>query len=374
MRDSKPVPEPAKVPWAPRIGVDGRKFPGAMRGGCHDTLVRAHEAGFEGVFFRTVLDMSPTLDAGELQEIRDHADDLGMYLEAGLGKVNPFATPETPELRAAGDGDILLGFRRMMEASARIGCVELWAATTNYQLGYPGKFVWDRFRTDVTWSAQLAATGRFLERLRPIALDLGVHINLETHEEITSFELVDLIETVGPDVCGIVYDTANPLQRLEHPRYTADRVAPYVRQTQLKDCSITPVEGGYRFDLTPCGDGLVDFAYILSALARTAPGVNLTIENQESRADFPGPTPVTVLPVRDPDFVGSHADLTVPEFAAFTGLAYDRAAPGSQPWAPASPAHFGDDEAMAAVLRSLAHLTQVRDRVAAATHPPAVPA
>ncbi|TYK53669.1 sugar phosphate isomerase/epimerase [Actinomadura decatromicini] len=366
------MPETTEAPWSPRIGVDGRKFPGAVRGGCHDTLVRAQREGFGGVFFRTLLDMSPTLDDGELREIRDHADELGMYLEAGLGKVNPFATPETPELRAAGDGDILLGFRRMMEAGARIGCVELWAATTNYQVGYPGKFVWDRFRTDVTWREQLAATRRFLARLRPIALDLGIHINLETHEEITSFELVELVEATGPDVCGIVFDTANPLQRLEHPRSTTDRVAPYVRQTQLKDCSITPVRDGLRFDLTPCGDGLVDFGYVLAALARTAPAVNLTIENQESRADFPGPAPVTVLPIRDADFVGSHSDLTVPEFAAFTGLVYGRALERSQDAVP--PARFGDAEAMAAVRRSLDHVTKVRDRVAAAARCPAVPA
>ncbi|WP_242911423.1 sugar phosphate isomerase/epimerase family protein [Actinomadura terrae] len=352
MGDGEPS---AGAPWAPRVGVDGRKFPGAARGGCHDTLVRARAAGFDGVFFRTVLDMSPTLDAGELREIREHADDLGMYVEAGLGKVNPFATPEAPELRAAGGGDILLGFRRMMEAAARIGCVELWAATTNYQVGYPGRFVWDRFRTDVSWSEQLAATRRFLERLRPIALDLGVHVNLETHEEITSFELVELVETVGPDVLGIVFDTANPLQRLEHPRFTTDRVAPYVRQTQLKDCALTPVEGGYRFELTSCGDGVVDFEYVLSTLARTAPGVNLTIENEESRDDFPGPVPVTVLPIRDPEFVASHSDLTVPEFAEFTALIYEQRARA------VPPSHFGHDEAMDAVLRSRDHIRRLTE-------------
>ncbi|MFI0480088.1 sugar phosphate isomerase/epimerase family protein [Actinomadura sp. 9N215] len=375
MHDSKPVPETAETPEAlrpPRIGVDGRKFPGAVRGGCHDTLDRARDAGFEGVFFRTLLDMSPALDAGELREIREHADDLGMYLEAGLGKVNPFATPETPELRAAGDGDILLGFRRMIEAGARIGCAELWAATTGYQAGYAGRFVWDRFRTDVTWTEQLAATRRFLGRLRPIALDLGVHVNLETHEEITSFELVELVEAAGPDVYGIVFDTANPLQRLEHPHATADRVAPYVRQTQLKDCSLVPVEDGLRFDLTPCGDGLVDFEHVLATLARTAPAVNLTIENQESRDDFPGPAPVTVLPIRDAEFAGSHSDLTISEFAAFTGLVYDHAS--RRPRAASPPDRFGHAEAMAAVRRSLEHVTQVRDRVAAATRPSAVPA
>ncbi len=372
MRESRTVSEAATTAWSPPVGVDGRKFPGAVRGGPHDTLDRACKAGFGGVFFRTVLDMSPTLDAGELAEIRAHADELGMYLEAGLGKVNPFATPETPELRAVGDGDILLGFRRMMEACARIGCVELWAATANYQLGHAGKFVWDRFRADVTWSAQLAATRRFLLRLRPIALDLGTHVNLETHEEITSFELVELVESVGPDVCGVVFDTANPLQRLEHPRLTAERVAPYVRQTQLKDCALTQVEGGYRFDLTPCGDGVVDFAHVLSTLARLAPAANLTIENQESREDFPGPTPVTVLPTDDPDFLAAHPDLTVSEFAAVANLARER-----RPWPNGQPADrsaFGHAEAMAALARSLEHVSRVRDQVAAARARQAAPA
>ena len=63
--------------------------------------------------------MSPTLDHGELREIRAHADELGMYCESGLGKVNPYASPEAPELRAIGDGDILLGFERMLRGLPR---------------------------------------------------------------------------------------------------------------------------------------------------------------------------------------------------------------------------------------------------------------
>ena len=49
----------------------------------------ASELGMDGLFFRTVLEMSPALDLGELREIGAHADALDMYLETGLGKVNP---------------------------------------------------------------------------------------------------------------------------------------------------------------------------------------------------------------------------------------------------------------------------------------------
>ena len=45
-----------------------------------------------------------------------------MYIESGLGKVNPYANAENPELRDVGDGDKFWDCRRMMEACAAMGC------------------------------------------------------------------------------------------------------------------------------------------------------------------------------------------------------------------------------------------------------------
>ena len=81
-----------------RVGVDGRKIPHAKERGPLRSLDHAVELGMDGVFFRTILEMSPTLDSGELREIRAHADELGLYLETGLGKVNPYALAEAPEI------------------------------------------------------------------------------------------------------------------------------------------------------------------------------------------------------------------------------------------------------------------------------------
>ena len=83
-----------------RLGVDGRKIPESVKRGPIRSLEHGKELGMAGLFFRTVLDMSPTLDPGELKAIRERADDLDMYMETGLGKVNPYASAETPELRA----------------------------------------------------------------------------------------------------------------------------------------------------------------------------------------------------------------------------------------------------------------------------------
>jgi sugar phosphate isomerase/epimerase len=295
-----------------RIGIDGRKIPEAALRGPIGSVTHARELGVDGVFFRTVLDMTPTLDAGLLAETRAHADSLGMYLESGLGKVNPYASPETPELRQIGDGDIVEGFRRMMTACAAIDCRELWVGTANYKSVYSGRLAYDRFRTDVDWTDQLAATAKFLNRLAPIARDLGIHLNLETHEEITSFELLWLIEQVGDDVIGIVYDTGNPLQRLENPARTVRRIAPYIRQTHIKDAILQPVPGSsdIRYQMRPCGDGVVDFAEILPVIAAANPDVNLSLENDQPRTDPGAKNPDMLIELSHSGFRAAHPDVT----------------------------------------------------------------
>lgn len=329
-----------------RVGSDALKLPGSGTLSPPEQLRQAADHGLEGLFFRTMLHMTPTLDRGLLRETREEADRLGMYLESGLGKVNPFGLPETPEVRALGDGDTVLGFRRMMEAAAEIGITELWVATAGIK-PYPGRFAYDRFRTDVSWVDQLAATEKFLKRLAPIARDLGLHLNAETHEEITSFELVRLVEAVGPDVMGITYDTANPLQRAEHPARTAQRVAPYVRQTHLKDAGLFHDPHGIREQMRPNGQGVVDLHWILPALYAANPDQNLSLEiaaARIARSPQPAARPVkatTGIALYDPVWLEGHPDLTVPELVDYIRLVQDYEARVNAGEVPARDANAG---------------------------------
>ncbi|NUP74861.1 MAG: sugar phosphate isomerase/epimerase, partial [Sinomonas sp.] len=45
-----------------KVGVDGRKIPGAAQHTPFEILDHAKALGMEGVYFRTVLDITPTLD------------------------------------------------------------------------------------------------------------------------------------------------------------------------------------------------------------------------------------------------------------------------------------------------------------------------
>lgn len=302
-----------------RIGVDGRKIPQATERGPLGSLGHGRELGMEGLFFRSVLEMSPTLDPGELREIRAHADELGMYLETGLGKINPYALPEAPEIRAVGDGDTRLGFERMMRACAAIDCRELWVGTANYKSRYHGYWAYDRFRTDVSWEDQLAATAKFARSLAPIARDLGIHLNVETHEEITTFECVRLVEAVGPEVMGITFDTSNVLQRGEDPILAAQRVAPYVRQTHVKDLALFFGEEGVYRQPRPCGQGVVDFPAVLSILDAARPGLNLSIENPPI-GNTHARSPISPIQIFDQVWLAAHPDLAVEELASYVRL------------------------------------------------------
>lgn len=329
-----------------RLGIDGQKLPEAKKRGPLASLDHVKQLGLEGIFFSTILDMSPSLDIGVLRDIRAKADDLGLYLESGLGKINPYCSAEAPELRAAGDGDIIVGLTRMIEASASIDCREMWVSPGNFKSAYRGRLAVDRFRTDVTWEEQLLAIEKVLHRLAPAARANGVHMNIETHDEITSFEIIRLIEKVGADCVGVVFDTANVLQRGEHPTFAARRVAPYVRQTHIKDAYVGRAPGGLDFQPRACGTGAVDFEAILPVLADANPTLNLSLEiNQSTDDNRRKANPRQCIQIDDPTWLAGHPDLTPEELEAYMATVdacEKRAASGEiRSWEDYERFHFG---------------------------------
>lgn len=54
----------------------------------------------------------------------------------------------------------------------------------------------------------------------------GVSLALETYEQLSSRDLVTLVEAVGSPNLGICLDPANCVAALEHPKAVIDRCAP----------------------------------------------------------------------------------------------------------------------------------------------------
>ncbi|MEA5455849.1 sugar phosphate isomerase/epimerase [Sinomonas sp. JGH33] len=341
-----------------KIGVDGRKIPRAADHSPVEILEHAASLGMEGVYFRTVLDITPILDLGVLREVRERADALGLYLQMGLAKVNPYAAAEAPEVRVLGDGDYTRGIVRMMEACREgADCGELWVACGNYKANLPGYYANDRFRTDAPWPDQLVAIEKFLHQLAPAALDLGVHLNIETHEEITTNEVVRLVEAVGPDVLGITFDSANVLARGEDPVAAARRVAPYVRATHLRDSVLAFTDFGLARSFSPCGLGVIDWDGVLGALWEHSPDLWASIEPAAPTMQMP-------IGLSDDAWRALHPDLDDDEVGELFRLARDydeRAQRGEVPTIAEFRAQPYDGEAF--ILRSAEHLRAALDRV-----------
>ena len=295
-----------------RIGIEGTHIFDARVEGPRALFDRAKELDLDGVFFKSVLDLSPTLDRAELEDVKAEADERGLYVEAGVGLVNPFGLPEKPHIRAFGGGDTRLAFERMIEAAAWIGCHDLLAVTGQWKSGLPGRYAYDRFRTDVAWEDQLEATARFLSSLAPVLREHGSRISVETHEEISSFEVLRMIERVGAEVTSATFDVGNLLVRGEHPAEAARRLAPYVRMAHVKDAVLLHGENGVVRQLRPCGQGIVDWETMLGLLHAENPELNLSIEDNQGYMDIESD---------DPQWRAAHPDLSDAELAAVVALA-----------------------------------------------------
>lgn len=246
-----------------------------------DQLKQVKEYGLAGAYFKSPLYISKTLDKGALRYYKQMADELGIYLDFGVGRVNPYNTNETPWIWELTGGDYRKAMELQILAGAEMGCRDFIGVTAGWKGSHKGLFVYDRFRTDVDWCDQLAATAKFLKKLAPVLRETHTRIDLETHEEITTFEILHLIEEVGEDVLGVAFDTANVVARAEEPVAVAKRVAPYTHQMHAKDCIVFFSEKGLTRQVKPCGEGLVDFAAIFAILMQHDHEMHIQIEDHK---------------------------------------------------------------------------------------------
>ena len=323
-----------------KVGLAGRGFYGRADSSARETLRLAHAHGLDGVFFASPLHVSATLDAGELRDAQALADDLGLYLEFGIGRVNPLTAAQEPGVLACGDGDFRCGMERIIRACHAIGCTDLWCVSGG-----------DRFSAMPPWAEQVQAIQDFLAALAPLARDLGCHLNLETHEDITTFEVVRLVEAIGPDVMGITLDIANVIVCGEDPVMATRRVAPYVRQTHVEDFVLSFVETGLWRDLRPCGAGVIDWDAVLDILGGVAPDVNLSIELHKGQFG---------LAIFDPAWLARHPDLSVQELVQIVHLL--KASDAFREWSPNAARDESDEERTARLQENVDYLRNLLRR------------
>jgi sugar phosphate isomerase/epimerase len=256
-----------------------------------DVLGRAARHGASGVTFYSLFELSPTLDPGQLAELKGEADRLGLAVGASLDWLNPLRLDRHQRELALGDGDLARGIIRLFEVGAGFGMPDMFFTIGTLD---------DRA---ANWSAQLAAVADLLREITPALADLDMRALVKTHEEITSHECLALIEQVGPEHLGVSYDPTNMLVRIEDPLAAALRLAPHVAQVHIDDARLAlEAPLSIRRHLVAVGDGILDWPALLAAL----PGARRLVELHGGQF---------AMPVFDTDWLASQPYIDVPEYA-----------------------------------------------------------
>ena len=252
-------------------------------------LTRAH--GMEGLHFSAGL--LKGRDDAYIEKLAAEAEEHRLYLELAGAGVNPGRSgrsiAETVE-----DWNPLFALARKLDAPILNTCFGLLK---------------ERTFSAPTLAEQIELTIQVLRELSLLAADHDVIITMELHVDLTSLELVHIIEAVDSAHVRVNLDTANALGLLEDPVDAARALAPYVHTTHFKDTCIYPTEEGYNWlGGAPLGRGLVDLPAVVEILYQANPNVHLNIE------DSGGFIPI---PMYDEAFLRSFTDLTPVRMARF---------------------------------------------------------
>lgn len=186
------------------------------------------------------------MSGSELTEAADCARDLGLEIELGTKGVEPARLAKFLEL-------------------AKLFDSKLVRSMTHNQTSKPGN-------SEVI---QILS-----QELRPYE-DAGVVLALETYEQISSPELVEIVSTVNSPNLGICLDPANVVANLEHPKHCIEVCAPYVRNIHAKDFAFNRQEGwvGFSYSGAVMGEGLHDYPNLISIVKPRERGINEIVEH-----------------------------------------------------------------------------------------------
>ena len=213
--------------------------------------------GLEEVFSRTrelgaqvfqICDYPPlqTYSDARLGDLKKSAEDLGITLELGTKGIRP---------------EHLANYLRMADL--------LGAKVIRSMVNAP-----DHRPT-------LSEAEALLRASMPAYEASGVSLALETYEQLSSTDLVALVESVGSRRLGICLDPANCVANLEHPVAVIDRCAPYVANLHVKDFAFTRRGGwvGFTLEGVELGKGLLPYDYMIEKVDPEARGINQVVEH-----------------------------------------------------------------------------------------------
>lgn len=126
----------------------------------------------------------------------------------------------------------------------------------------------------------------------------GVTLALETYEQVSTVDLVGVVERVGSDSLGICLDPANVVARLENPQDCIDQAAATTKNVHVKDFAFARQDGwvGFTYSGAAMGTGLHDYARLQRTVRPRERGIDEIVEHW---LPWQGDAPTTIRTERD---------------------------------------------------------------------------
>ena len=233
---------------------------------------KAAEYGYEGVLLsgRSLL-----RDEALRQQVIEKKNQLGLYVELGGSGIDTALSGRSTQ-------ELVELWKPLFELAEEVGSKILTTGLGIWPwegrvIKEKGKSVQDQIDGGITT----------LRELSGMAEEHQVAITIHT-SFFTADEYAQIMESVDSPYIGLCLDTANSFLVLQDPVEFAERVAPWVKSTHLKDsCIYLQPEGVHWLGGCPLGRGSVDLPVIVEMLYEANPEINLSIEDHWGRSTMP---------------------------------------------------------------------------------------
>jgi len=124
----------------------------------------------------------------------------------------------------------------------------------------------DRYHQKVNIQHEIDQAIVNLNRVKHHAEELGIKIAIENHGDVSSDELIYIVEKIASPNIGICLDLGNSLITFENPITAAEKMAAYAFTTHVKDYAIQMTNYGFKVHGVALGDGNIDIQKALKII------------------------------------------------------------------------------------------------------------
>lgn len=162
-------------------------------------------------------------------------------------------------------------------------------------------------------SSVIARTIEALRGLAGLDPEGRLRFTLEQHEDLTSAELVRILQAVGNPRLGLLFDFGNMVNAGELPLTALRGQGPWVREVHVKDCLVLADRGGWAHRACRSGEGDLPMqALLVELLLLGDPAPQVCAFGLEEEEDYFAPALRFPDEAADPHIPARSASLTDP--------------------------------------------------------------